>query len=105
MNECQKRGHRRLFTTCEECNQVIDLKTFKAPDGWISVKDRLPDIQIDVITWCISNGGENTMFEKYEGYAAIERRIEGGSFRTDLFFNAKVTHWIPLPSPPKEPPK
>lgn len=59
---------------------------------WISVKDRLPDLDVEVL---IFNG------EIYKG------------FRTDMYGpwiwthydympTHDVTHWIPLPEPPKE---
>jgi hypothetical protein len=69
--------------------------------NWISVKDRLPEQEVDVLACCISKGGKNTSFEKYETYHAIERLLPFG-FRSDLFFNAEVTHWMPLPEPPEE---
>ena len=67
---------------------------------WISVKDRLPPQDEDILCWCISHGGENTTFEGQEGYAAIDKNLGNGVFRTNAFFNAYVTHWMPLPKPP-----
>ena len=66
---------------------------------WIDVTDRLPEPMVDVLVYCISFGGENTTFEKYGGYCAIDRLLPVG-FRTDTFFNSKVTHWMDLPDPP-----
>jgi hypothetical protein len=68
---------------------------------WISVKDRLPEEGIDVLTCCVSKGGENTTFEKYESYHAIDRLLPVG-FRTDVLFYATVTHWMPLPPLPEQ---
>lgn len=49
-------------------------------NGWISVEDRLPKGGIDVL--------------------AISNR---GFYRIDLMpFDTDITHWYPLPEPPKE---
>jgi hypothetical protein len=83
---------------------------------WISIEDDLPKIKDndvysdDVLTYCISDGVSrqfnmpNTYMEgeKYLAIDAITRwRDSSPSFRTDKFYG-KVTHWMPLPKPPKE---
>ena len=57
---------------------------------WISVEDRLPGIGQHVLVWRTSGG-------KYAPFSiGIERFIDnlGGQW--------PVTHWMPLPDPPKE---
>lgn len=71
---------------------------------WISVKERLPTAWDDVLCWCVNEHGET--YQKGEWYAAIDRFCiwsdwHSPSFRTDRFFG-KVTHWMPLPEPPKK---
>jgi hypothetical protein len=74
---------------------------------WISVEDRLPEPLVDVLAYCVQL--EDAMnYKKDEKYCAIERFIDkwtdghAASFRTDRFYAAKVTHWMPLPFLPKE---
>jgi len=75
---------------------------------WISVKDRLPEPFVDVLVWCENLAQDYAQLECFrvgEFYAAIDRFCvwEDGkpsSFRTDRFYG-KVTHWMPLPEPPK----
>lgn len=58
--------------------------------GWISVKDRLPsdDCRVLAATWVMFNG---------------EQMVEISSFNSGcVYFSDKVTHWQPLPNPPKE---
>jgi hypothetical protein len=67
-------------------------------NGWISVKGRLPNVFQSVI---VSDGEESEFaifYDHYNGYGPTfvtpdcyeEERIEG------------ITHWMPLPEPPKE---
>ena len=60
---------------------------------WIRVKDRLPDKDQDVL--CYSNKDGGYMFFGYRGYISGEF-MEGGSLHI-----GDVTHWMPLPEPPK----
>ena len=55
--------------------------------GWISVKDRLPEDGQDVLVW--DDGG----------FAYIDVRLCG---TWKYGGNYGVTHWMPLPEPPKE---
>ena len=56
-------------------------------NGWISVKDRLPEPKAMVLAHC-TNG----------------RMLTVGYFDKDLEYltSGRVTHWQPLPTPPKE---
>lgn len=84
--------------------------------NWISVKDRLPEMipetcySEDVLAFCISHGkstefhSPNT-YAKDEKYISIDRLVKWSdkkeiSFRCNRFYG-KVTHWMPLPKPPK----
>lgn len=70
--------------------------------GWISVKDELPPDdeyvlvyvygQIKVYFYAVSDDGQ----ERCHWW-----EDEGGSFHSDIT-DGDVTHWMPLPSPPKE---
>ena len=57
---------------------------------WISVKDRLPEDQEEVLVCTRSKNGVRNIDK---GYMAIDRFIHRG--------RAEVTHWMPLPQPPK----
>lgn len=70
------------------------------PDGWISVKDRLPEDGIEVLFYspekemnCCFVGYKATKNEYVdpEGNGLIARQIE-----------KYYTHWMELPAPPKE---
>lgn len=57
---------------------------------WISIKDRLPEDQEEVLVCTRSKNGVRNIDK---GYMAIDRFIHRG--------RAEVTHWMPLPEPPK----
>ena len=58
---------------------------------WISVKDRLPEKWEDVLICnCYSEVDTDMIWENPSG--SFEFYFEGGN----------VTHWMPLPEPPKE---
>ena len=72
--------------------------------GWISVKDRLPDNKEH--DWVLAQVVENN------GYMHIPRVMEYRQARNDWFEETygwlsehnglfSVTHWMPLPEPPK----
>lgn len=53
---------------------------------WISVKDRLPELFTQVLV-----------------YDAFEKNITLGLYGNgDWLFSKHITHWMPLPDPPKE---
>ena len=65
---------------------------------WISVEDRLPDKFCDVLI-------VNDVSKYYHPQQAImwsyfNIHLEGNDRFTDADYD--VTHWMPLPSPPKE---
>jgi len=64
-------------------------------DGWISVEDRLPPY----LTRCLVTNGEyiKLSWSKDEDEAWCE--IQDSD--TDVWLN-DVTHWMPLPQPPKQ---
>ena len=60
---------------------------------WISVKDRFPEEEEDVLSYQF-NGEINISYT----YGHEWRSLESG-FRMD---NSVVTHWMPLPEPPTQ---
>jgi hypothetical protein len=75
---------------------------------WVSVKDRLPEMNQDVLAFCVSNGMSvgfmrNTYAagETYISIDCLHKKLDSGgiSFRTDRYYG-KVTHWMHIPTPP-----
>lgn len=60
--------------------------------NWISVNDRLPDHQNETVIICTGGTAVSTAWMNYNDEWE------------DTFTNGlmHVTHWMPLPSPPKE---
>lgn len=58
---------------------------------WISVRDRLPEDQVEVLVATRSKNGVRNIDK---GYLAIDHFIHRGC--------AEVTHWMPMPALPKE---
>lgn len=57
---------------------------------WISVKDRLPDIGIEVLVYLSSyNGGSIRTDQRYTNQSWM------------WYEDYDITHWMPLPEPPK----
>lgn len=58
---------------------------------WISVKDKLPNFGVVVLVW------------GNFGYVTTAERVAKDSweFAELMLADDKITHWMPLPSPPK----
>lgn len=66
-------------------------------NGWISVKDRLPDKNGQYLCWF----GKNTIAKGAAIATYLEMWQAFGSLES-LETYPNVTHWMPLPEPPKE---
>ena len=60
---------------------------------WISVEERLPEVGVDVLV----TDGSNVCISRQVRYVSPTERFTFWS-RDDL----DLTHWMPLPEPPKE---
>jgi hypothetical protein len=79
--------------TCFECNRFMDAHGVTVQE-WISVKDRLPKNICPVL---VALEGISTAFNGW--YHDGKWWTAGADTRP---FIQKVTHWMPLPQPPKE---
>ena len=74
-----------LSERCRE--QEADIEELLKEREWISVKDRLPKPNENVLVYC----------KEYGIYVDIH--MSGGIFGYSM---DSVTHWMPLPEPPEE---
>lgn len=95
----------------EDLEDIIK-KSIKFDNQWISVKDRLPESD-KVLLYVSSPDGEyDIVVGDYEMDACTGNRVALSPFLPDgivisdkgspLLRGRKVTHWQPLPEPPKE---
>lgn len=67
---------------------------------WISVEEKLPETQTAVMLVLQRDGGGTRIAIGYRAHWTPARYyIDGGSCAVDA---NRVTHWMPLPEPPKE---
>ncbi len=59
---------------------------------WISVKERLPEKGVDVLT--VSKN-------EHESYYMVDSFVDGDWFLQGVGKITQVTHWMPLPEPPE----
>ena len=85
---------------CIECNQFVDAHGVTVQE-WISVKDRLPENDVMVIGYTPCDGF------MFVGYYHEEPKYDWKvwriitAMRSTKVMKKKVTHWLPLPQPPK----
>lgn len=75
---------------------------------WISVDDRLPDLsekpnwmRSEEVIVATRKGSVMHAFWSSNGYAKTERGRRPRWERGDRILEADITHWMPLPEPPK----
>lgn len=68
------------------CKLITNAKTI---NEWISVKDRLPEEERHVLVWV------------KDGYSLIDWTFNG-QWQVNPYMRNDITHWMPLPEPPKE---
>lgn len=84
----------RLAVTEEAC--TVAAKVLRR-EGWISVKERIPNKGENVLVFATGTYCKGWKF-------AIDRLEDGEKNPRWLYTHGwfKVTHWMPLPEPPKE---
>lgn len=94
--------HAEISDEYQLCRAVVDMLEQDAP-GWISVKDRLPKENGTYLVFAPTySGGSSSGLDCTNGVMFARWRkhwsIEVGYYRRPNC----VTHWMPLPEPPKE---
>ncbi|EFA5096629.1 DUF551 domain-containing protein [Escherichia coli] len=91
----------RLHKACNFRADITPLYTAQpapvTPDGWISCSDRMPDDGQHVIILC---DGAFVLYAQYRDSEFFDVVRNGEEFFETQSRN--VTHWMPLPEPPKE---
>lgn len=81
-----------IYTDYDETAKGMYAKGYRKQSEWISVKERLPETDKKVLV-CYSNGSMD--IAKYIRADGFEFWFEETTFRKH------ITHWMPLPEPPK----
>ena len=69
---------------------------------WISVEDRLPNSDEKVLAYYGYNHGDGVSDQRFIGVLDYYAFDEKPHFQhTNAGFGLTVTHWMPLPPPPK----
>ncbi|HDR1224593.1 TPA: DUF551 domain-containing protein [Pasteurella multocida] len=88
LNEEEKQSG--LYDGIDCMVELPEIVEFPKYDGWISVKDRLPEEREDILIY--TNKGEIKLAYRYDCFfmSILSHHI------------STITHWRPLPPPPKE---
>ena len=65
--------------------------------GWVSVREKMPKDHQDVLF----TNGKNVMFGAYDSFTEYWYEWDG-PYDTEHYYGDPITHWMPLPEPPKE---
>ena len=96
---------------CDVMDMIDVLDEATTVGGWISVKDRLPETAgYKCLVSAVNCFGQMSVFTAFTGYGEpgwwtndkthMRREIDEADNRLSPVW--KVTHWMPLPEPPKE---
>ena len=96
-------GIRCRACTVDDVMRVVDddVPAVDALPQWISVKDRLPDTNGDYLVR-YGFGEESSRTNHYYSVHFFERTCEEPHFYYEGYRGLRITHWMPLPEPPKE---
>jgi Lar family restriction alleviation protein len=83
--ECKAEAYTDDFPTEQEAIAAWNRRA----DGWISVKERLPEM-FEIVLIC---DGETVLTGSYQG---------DGDWLNIMDDDMTVTHWMPLPKPPED---
>jgi hypothetical protein len=84
--------------TCEhivDVSKMVDVSSSATLNNWISVRTRLPDRNTNVLAWIKCGTSEYVFIETASGDPS-----ECSGWKH--YNKDQVTHWMPLPEPPKE---
>ena len=85
-----------MMSECPTCGYPFDETESKLfNNGWISVEDRLPEDNVEVMVNRKDNGFWWGVISKANGLFFVR-------FGNDWMDVSDVTHWMPLPEPPDE---
>jgi hypothetical protein len=90
-NERLRKGWAEAISAYSKENSLIP--------RWIPVTERLPEPETDVLTFCCGNIDILTYRYNRRGLACFMFRDDCGYWKETF---GKITHWMPLPEPPKE---
>ena len=78
-------------------SMVHSMPTITPPNEWVSVEERLPEVDDSVLVYIIDtfNNRGNIVITKYT--IGLNSKMEWLGFEYNSF---KATHWMPLPAPP-----
>ena len=83
----RQNGNEHYLNGIETAREIVqDAPTI---GGWVSVKDRMPEENVPVLVW------------ELQGFAYVDI-YKDGAWRIGTPELAKLTHWMPIPEPPKE---
>lgn len=79
----------------------IEAPTAQPETGWISVKDRLPEDERPVLTFMGYDEPQRIGFQQIQTYFCFDPNPHW-QYSGLLREGQSITHWMPLPKPPKE---
>jgi len=95
-----KEAVRIMTPTHEIAKDVLGASNIlEKPDGWISVKDRMPPPEVTVLWWNETADEAGVSSYKYMSHCN-DTMIEWGD--AGYLSIKNFTHWMPLPKPPEE---
>lgn len=68
---------------------------------WIELVDRTPEKEQEVIVYFKNSAGWHTTAAYWDGENFTERCEDCGN-QTPFTYQTPITHWMPLPEPPKK---
>lgn len=93
--------NREGYKTCHNCGMLnVPTADVQPVNQWISVKDRLPDESCECLGVVDGEVTEVSYAPKQKGLICVWSMCDADGFKP--LSDDAVTHWMPLPEPPKD---
>lgn len=90
--------HRENESYANTINEASEILRNRLKSKWISVEDRLPEVDQPVMICAFGKSVGEGVYRGHDGFHHVWKMYASSG----TYWDGEVTHYMPLPEPPKE---